>query len=285
MANPIAVPGTPVPSGAAVSPGGAQGVTGTSAWTTNTAGFTIPAVGSTVSVTVADASWIVVGEMLYVDQAGGGVGLSGVLQVTAKAGNTLTLLNPQPAPVIPLADATQPGLLKQLSGNTAQFVDGTNTCRTPPAATATVTGYVPTPPNDATKYLAGNATFAQPSLNNLTSTAWTPLTITVVPGAGAITAQTSDSSYLRMGKTMFLNMKVTISNIGTASGSTTLAGFPAALKRDVVGYLRENAVNGLGYSWLCSANGTSGYVQKYDNTNPAWANGISYAGFLVYETI
>jgi hypothetical protein len=129
MANPIAVPGTNVPSGAAVSPGGAQGATGTAgapAWTTNTSGFTIPAVGSTVSVTVADASWIVVGEMLYVDQAGGGVGLSGVLQVSAKAGNTLTLLNPQPAPAIPLASSAGAGLLARTSGNTTDFIDGTN---------------------------------------------------------------------------------------------------------------------------------------------------------------
>src|SRR4029077_713418 len=118
-----------VPSGAAVSPGGAQGLAGTPAWTTCTSSFTIPAVGSTVSVPVVDTSWITTGEMIYVDQAGSGVGLSGILQVTAKAGNTLTLLNPTPAPAIPPADTTQAGLLKQLSGNTTDFVDGTNTCQ------------------------------------------------------------------------------------------------------------------------------------------------------------
>jgi collagen triple helix repeat protein len=122
-------PQGPAGSTGAQGPQGPTGSTGAPAWTTNTSGFTIPAVGSTVSVTVADASWIVVGEMLYVDQAGGGVGISGVLQVTAKAGNTLTLLNPQPAPAIPLASSAGAGLLARTSGNTTDFIDGTNTCQ------------------------------------------------------------------------------------------------------------------------------------------------------------
>jgi hypothetical protein len=220
--------------------------------------------------------------MLYVNQAGGG-GQAGVLQVTAKAGNTLTLLNPVPPPAIPLADNTQSGLLKQLSGNTAQFVDGTNTCRTPPAATATVTGYVPTPPNDATKYLAGNATFAQPSLNNLTSAAWTPFTAIMSAQTGAVTAQSSSSSYLQIGKTVFVNVNVTVSNIGTASGLQILGNLPIAPLRPVTGYLRENALNGLGSSWVI--NGTSGSLQlSGTNANPTWVNGMNYSGFVVYET-
>ena len=64
--------------------------------------------------------------MLYVDQAGGGVGLSGVLQVTAKAGNTLTLLNPQPAPAIPLASSAGSGLLARTSGTATDFIGGDN---------------------------------------------------------------------------------------------------------------------------------------------------------------
>jgi hypothetical protein len=130
MAAPgVAVPGSVVAIGSQTSPAGAQGVAGINAVTTTTAGFTVPAVGSTVSVTVVDASWIVVGQMVYVDQAGGGPGLSGVLQVQNKTGNTLTLLNPQPAPAIPLASSASSGLLAQTSGNTTDFVDGTNACQ------------------------------------------------------------------------------------------------------------------------------------------------------------
>lgn len=119
--GPAGPPGAQGPIG----PAGPQGV---NANTTSTSTFTVPAVGQTVSVTVADASWIVVGQMLYVDTAGGGPGLAGFLQVTAKSANTLTLLNPQPAPAIPLADNTQSGLLRQVSGNATDFVGGDNNC-------------------------------------------------------------------------------------------------------------------------------------------------------------
>lgn len=84
------VPGPAGPTG----PTGPTGPGGANANTTMTAAFTVPPSGQTVSATVADASWIVVGQLLYIDQAGGGAGLAGILQVTAKAGNTLTLLNP-----------------------------------------------------------------------------------------------------------------------------------------------------------------------------------------------
>jgi hypothetical protein len=76
---------------------GAQGNPGTNASAVSTTSFTVPAVGATATVTLADASWVVVGQMIYADTAGGGPGLAGALQVTAKAGNVVTLLNPPSA--------------------------------------------------------------------------------------------------------------------------------------------------------------------------------------------
>jgi microcystin-dependent protein len=66
--------------------------------------------------------------MVYVDQAGGGAGQAGALQVTAKTGNQLTLLNPSPPPAIPLASTSQAGLLNTLSGNVTDYVGGDNAC-------------------------------------------------------------------------------------------------------------------------------------------------------------
>jgi ABC-type uncharacterized transport system ATPase subunit len=63
------------------------------AHTTTTASMTVPNHGSTTTVTVVDASWVAVGEMLYIAGAAGS-GQAGILQVTAIASNTLTLLNP-----------------------------------------------------------------------------------------------------------------------------------------------------------------------------------------------
>jgi hypothetical protein len=63
------------------------------------ASFSVPNVGSTAQVTVADAAWLTVGELVYLAGAGGS-GQAGALQVTAIAGNTVTLLNPTPPGVV-----------------------------------------------------------------------------------------------------------------------------------------------------------------------------------------
>lgn len=47
-----------------------SGATGQSAYTTTSAGFTMPAVSSTVTVSVASSTWMSIGQMLYVQDAG-----------------------------------------------------------------------------------------------------------------------------------------------------------------------------------------------------------------------
>jgi hypothetical protein len=138
-----AVPGTVVVGGSLASPGGPQGTTGSigpigntgpvgppgpAAATTTVSSLTVPNTGATTTVTVGDASWVTVGQMIYIANAGGS-SLAGALQVTAKNGNILTLLNPGTVSAIPPADNTQSGLLNQVSGNTTDFVDGTNHCQ------------------------------------------------------------------------------------------------------------------------------------------------------------
>lgn len=97
------------PTGAtgATGPQGPQGATGdtgptgpegTDACTLSTLAFTVPAVGQTVTVEVEDASWVVVGQMLYVDTAGGGTGEAAALQVTATTATSITLLNTDVGP-------------------------------------------------------------------------------------------------------------------------------------------------------------------------------------------
>src|SRR5262245_3203331 len=102
--------------------------TGSNTTTTTTGAFTVPAVGSTVVVTVADPSWMVLNEFVYINNAGG-ANLAGLMQITAINGNQITLLNPAPAPAIPNASSAGAGLLAQTSNLTTDYVDGTNTCR------------------------------------------------------------------------------------------------------------------------------------------------------------
>lgn len=147
--------GTVVPSGTLVSPSGSQGTPGTAAIATVITPFTVPAVGSTVNVTVNDASWMVVGQMINVDQAGG-VGLSGALQVQSKSGNNLVLYNPPPPSAIPPADATQPGLLNRLSGLGTDYVGGDNACHPLALANASGSGLLAQLSGNATDYVGGD---------------------------------------------------------------------------------------------------------------------------------
>ena len=121
MASGQTQPGYIVVSGSKISPGGPTGTPGTSggvglnAFNSTATAFTVPPAGGTTTVTLNDASWVVPGQYVYIDQAGGGgPGSAGELQVTGKAGNVLTLLNPLPAAVPGLASLVGPGFVPTL---------------------------------------------------------------------------------------------------------------------------------------------------------------------------
>ena len=77
------IPGPQGDPGAA----GTNGTDGENAYTTLAAGFTMPALGATVAATVTDASFVVIGQPVFVQVAG-------TMLVTNKVGNVLTLENP-----------------------------------------------------------------------------------------------------------------------------------------------------------------------------------------------
>lgn len=97
-AGPPGATGPAGPPGAAssvpgpVGPPGVTGAAGTAAYTFSSAGFTIPAVGASVTVPVQDTSWMALGEVLWIADAGG-PGIAGAMQVTGKTGNSVTLKN------------------------------------------------------------------------------------------------------------------------------------------------------------------------------------------------
>lgn len=145
------VPGTVVQSGAEVSPGGDKGPiggpgptgptgpqgligpAGVNAFTLSVADFTVPPLNGTVDVDIQVADWVVVGQMVVVQTAGGSATNAASLKCIAKVGNRITLQN-VPAgnlptiPTIPLADITQNGLLRKVSGNASDYVGGDNLC-------------------------------------------------------------------------------------------------------------------------------------------------------------
>jgi len=74
-------------------PQGIQGIQGVNAFTTTSANFDLPVVGGSVVVTLIDASWVTIGQMVVVQTAGGAPTNAYSLKVIAKAGNQVTLQN------------------------------------------------------------------------------------------------------------------------------------------------------------------------------------------------
>jgi hypothetical protein len=273
---------------------------------------------------MADTSWIAIGEWVYVDNASGAIaGQLQVQSKTPTSVTLLNPVQTQlsslppladatrdgllrkvsgtitdyvggdnvchPLPVIPIADATQNGLLRQVSGNITDYVGGDNVCHPLPAATLASSSI-----DGLLKKVSGLTTDFVDGSNNCQSLAaalatifgpWTAYTITAAPSSGAITTQSSDAAYLRIGKTCFIHFGVVISNIGTASGSLTLTNvLPFAAKRALVLITRETAINGNIFACTIGASSVSGQLTSAVNANVTWANNNSYVGMAVYET-
>jgi hypothetical protein len=113
--------------------------------------FVVPAAGSTVAVTIVSAAWPVVGQTVWISD-GTRVGFFEITVVTSAT--SITVKN-------------QGYLGNSVSGTmaTGSIVKLVG----PNVATSTKPGFVPTPPNDATKFLDGTAAFSVVNYNNLSN--------------------------------------------------------------------------------------------------------------------
>jgi hypothetical protein len=115
MATPgAALPGTVVPSGSLIAPGGAQGIPGTSGSGT---GDMLKSVYDTNANNIVDAA-----------EAVPWTGVSGKPTSFTPSPHEASHVTGGSDPIPPASSSTA-GLLKQVSGNTTDFVDGTNTCQ------------------------------------------------------------------------------------------------------------------------------------------------------------
>lgn len=111
---------TPIPGVKGdTGPAGADGSAGVSAYTITTASFTMPAVSANVTVDVANSSWMVVGEVLFVQSAG-------YFQVVSKPDTQSVVLtnlgytgNAAPAVIIAALQQVGPSGLKGVDGSAA----------------------------------------------------------------------------------------------------------------------------------------------------------------------
>lgn len=108
---------------------------------------------------------------------------------------------------------------------------------------------------------------------------WTPV---VSASSGTITSYTASGKYTRIGRSVVLSFKITITTNGTGSGTLFVDGVPynAAATSSDGGAGRENANTGYGF---VMAFGTTSrlYVNKADASYPG-ANGDILAGTITY---
>jgi hypothetical protein len=113
---------------------GSTGAAGKNCYTTTSGPFTVPSSGTT-TVTVADASWAVPGELAYFAGAGGS-GLAGALTIVSVAGNVLTLAVPTAPPILP-EDTLAPPTINSYRDH---FLNGLNASLTSSVILGTGTG-------------------------------------------------------------------------------------------------------------------------------------------------
>lgn len=117
-----------------------------------------------------------------------------------------------------------------------------------------------------------------------TGTAWTVSTGgTVTASSGTITAGSISLHYKTIGKTVFINCSISITNNGTGSGVVFVNNFlPFAAQGPTTFTGRESAISGKVFSATVSGIGCS--LQTYDNLYPG-ATGATLIFSGVYESV
>jgi hypothetical protein len=140
--------------------------------------------------------------------------------------------------------------------------------------------------NTLTVRAANDITGTLPVANGGTSYtggAWTAFTSTAVPGAGAITTQSSTSAYLQIGKLVHVRIGVLIPNVGTASGTLSVSLPVAAFAAIQVMFGRESAVAGTFLAAAIGASASVADIRISTNASPTYVNGMLVEVVGIYE--
>lgn len=137
-------------------------------------------------------------------------------------------------------------------------------------------------------------TLTTPSLGVATATtingaaidnlAWTSYTPTVTPGAGTCTTCSATGRYKQIGKTVFVQVDVAVTTVGTASGtlSASLPGGLSAAAFAFMGTARDYLLSGnIGFAYI-AASGSNIEMRQYNNTT-YFASGARMAATVTYE--
>lgn len=124
-------------------------------------------------------------------------------------------------------------------------------------------------PNASATILTSNAavTVAQGGTGD-TGTAWTTYTPTITAGSGTFTTVSAAGAYKDLGKTRFINVRITITTNGTAASYIVVPMPSGTAVRECVVHGRESQTTGKGLVGVMSAATANMLVTFYDSTYP-----------------
>lgn len=113
--------------------------------------------------------------------------------------------------------------------------------------------------------------------------AWTSFSPTVTSVSGTLGGYTINTArYRKSGKTIHVEIDVTITSVGTASGLLRIIGLPQCSQAQFTGIGREGSLTGKGVLIFMTAGAVYATAAYYDNTSPIAAN-ARLAMSITYE--
>lgn len=131
-------------------------------------------------------------------------------------------------------------------------------------------------------YLGGTA--AANLLDDYEEGTFTP---TLTPSSGSITTYSNQLGYYtKVGNRVFCTIRISVTNIGTASGDMYFGGLPFANGQSyrVACFGREDGFLGVMLQLWIDGSSTTGVIRKYDDTNVGYNNSMNLLLTLNYFT-
>jgi hypothetical protein len=117
--------------------------------------------------------------------------------------------------------------------------------------------------------------------------AWTAYTPTISAASGTITTSSATGQYQTIGKTCILNMNITITTVGSASGSCNATlPFTSASNIQIGGYGMEVNTNGAMLKGYIGGSTSTLQITSYANGSPfAYGSGSVFVMTVVYQIV
>jgi len=129
-----------------------------------------------------------------------------------------------------------------------------------------------------------NASADANTLDDYEEGTWTPV---VTSQGGSITSYTAAGTYIKIGRSVLLTMRVLLSNVGTASGNMNISGLPftsASVSSQMPMFVREGNATGQTYQFFVNDSAATGTFQTLSGGGISWTNNYNYVVSGVYPS-